>query len=242
MTPITRIYLLASLALAAATVTATADDEEDKELAAWKVNIEATAQRLEESHSKMIEARIDELVRICKLGDEQLERFRLAAKGAVERTVQNYTLYQEKQWQRRKGGNLDPVPNLTEADQNPVAQGIWIDTITAELDPDQKKIYDEEMEMRAKYYMATFIRQTVQQLDFQFRYSAKQRAALTEHLEQSLPLPDLSGTINQNSTQIGFYKGLAKVPDEPLQEVLSKDQFDGWKEFKDRYVQAYQNR
>lgn len=229
--------------------TATAQDEEEAE---EKPAIEkTTTQKLgefleraseEETKRRMdkVATRIDEMAIVCELSEAQTKKLKLASKGAVEGSLEDWREWIQSYANSRiqqAGENIDAaleqvagvryggdqISRILESD-------LWKKTLSEQLTPEQLEKLEGAESRRIAFRQKSVTAFIVSNLDFHLRFSEKQRNAIGPLVLLSVE-KYLEKLIERTGGEFPQYQSLSLlggVDEEAAKKVLSDVQWDTW--------------
>lgn len=205
--------------------------------------------RLLEKRKEMagaMEAKIEDVRRVVHPAPDRARFLEIAAKGAVERTLDSWRS-QFDSWVRNsvqgaKGGTLRKRlegldnDNVWFGDEgSPGDHSIWVDALAEFLTPEQKKLWDAEVAAREQYRQGAYAWGVLAELNRRYHLSKDQferleplvNAAVSEYFD------DFSNMFGRGSSTIMpryLVTLFAAVPDDKAQTVLNASQWKLWKD------------
>ncbi len=202
------------------------------------------AEREREHQQQAMVLLIKDLDRVGRLTEEQQNRLRIAAKGAVDLYLLHWRERLEAWVQARlttEDPDLDELLSSMAAvrfgdarDWAPKHQPLWIETVNHTLKADQRQAYRSDLESRSRFKHQAMAQIVVADLDARIKLSPAQRSVLLPWVEAAAfeyweRLESWSGM----EDNLPFhYLGaiLGGIPETVLQDQLTQEQQEGFRD------------
>ncbi|MEM7013795.1 MAG: hypothetical protein AAF585_20215 [Verrucomicrobiota bacterium] len=188
---------------------------------------------------------VSDIDRVCSLTDEQREKFDLAAKGAVEAYLDKWRGKMDG-WvrgrARNENGDIDQfllgmgTVRFGEAkDWAPQKQSIWVQSVVRILNDEQRRLYAEDLEERAKFRSQAMAQAVLADADRVVKFTTDQRKELLPLVQDATSeywdrLENWAGA----EQSLPFYQMgavLGGVDAKFVEELLSEAQHKQWKSY-----------
>ena len=198
------------------------------------------AQAEREKRLQFMQVVINDVVRLCKLDEEQQNQLLLAAKGAAERSMKNWHEQSERYFRARlKGADSDTAKEILEgmakvnfggnrAKEEGESRELWKDTLSVVLSEKQIARYEEVLEQRNLDRINALSSISMTTLDGHLRLTPDQKEELGELVYQAAVthLDDVQQYWGDYFEK-GMLMSLANAnEDEVLQKILTEGQFE----------------
>jgi len=198
-------------------------------------------ERIKELMSQMAIV-IGDVRRVVGLPKERLRKLEIAAKGAVDRTLEGWRSAQENSVRQQVTGLTAPVAEQRLAalgtvrvgNEMPDKNGLWSASLEQTLTPDERGQWNAAESDRYLYRIHALAQMLVAELDRQVGLTLTQCEKLEPLAMRALEdyLPDMSNYMDRNSG-IDFRMlmlMLSGVPETETQAVLLPDQYAKWQQ------------
>jgi hypothetical protein len=207
-------------------------------------HIQKLAEAEREKRLSFMRVVIDDIVRLCRLDDEQEEKLILAAKGASERSMKEWHEQAERYFRTRlestegdaaKGvlegmGSVNFGGNRSEEEGESL--GLWKDSLKDVLTGEQITHYEGVLAQRRLDRIDAFARMSISTIDGHLRLTPEQKSKMAElvHTSAATYLDDVQ-TYWGDYFERGMLMSLANAAEEnQLRAILTKPQFDRLRE------------
>jgi hypothetical protein len=207
-------------------------------------HIQKLAEAEREKRLSFMRVVIDDIVRLCRLDDEQEEKLILAAKGASERSMKEWHEQAERYFRTRlestegdaaKGvlegmGSVNFGGNRSEEEGESL--GLWKDSLKDVLTGEQITHYEGVLAQRRLDRIDAFARMSISTIDGHLRLTPEQKSKMAElvHTSAATYLDDVQ-TYWGDYFERGMLMSLANAAEEnQLRAILTEPQFDRLRE------------
>jgi hypothetical protein len=210
---------------------------------------EARIKKMRESYRKQAESQvvrertmrqahlamtIDQMRRVAELSDAQVAKLQIAAKGAVDHSLQDLReqldRYYESRIKAAAGGVRVAVTMNARRGANVAAdEEIWTKTLGKVLSQEQRQQYDAAVAQRAAFRRQFLVQSVIAAIDEKVLLTEQQRQQLAEAVEASLDGDSQTAIGNSMMNGIRRYalQLVSRVDDEKLKAILSEHQVKG---------------
>lgn len=212
--------------------------------AARKARIEQLVANQSNVMQRQMDLRLSHVQRVCQPNENQWKKLKIAAKGAVDETVQDYR-------QRIDGGNAAGAnvnPNLgaalairasTPATTRVTDHPIWTKALEVVLTPDQRQAYTDSVKARAEFQQRVAMSIAFGLIDGQVELDVEQREGLaklgqTVLTENVLTVPE-GMNVHSLAAQV-IIPTLTRQYNQQVKTLLTAEQQVAWDEFSARYA------
>jgi hypothetical protein len=220
--------------------------EEEKTLSAKPLNAQISqhilklAEAEREKRLQFMAVVIDDVSRLCKLDEAQREQMDLAAKGAAERSMEDWHTQAERYFRTRlDGADSDAAKEMLEGMGNVNFGGnrseeegesleLWKDTLKTVLSDDQVARYEEVLEQRELDRIEAFSKMSLSTLDSHLRLTPDQKVKMGVLVQEAAAdyLDDIQRYWGDYFER-GMLMSLANAAEEEeLKTILSDPQVD----------------
>jgi hypothetical protein len=207
-------------------------------------HIQKLAEAEREKRLTFMKVVIDDIVRLCRLDDEQEEKLLLAAKGASERSMKEWHEQAERYFRTRlestegdaakemlEGmGSVNFGGNRSEEEGESLA--LWKDSLKVVLTDEQVAQYEAVLAQRRLDRIDAFARMSISTIDGHLRLTPEQKSKMAElvHNSAATYLDDVQ-TYWGDYFERGMLMSLANAAEEDqLRAILTEPQFDRLRE------------
>ncbi len=185
---------------------------------------------------------IGDMRRVAGLPPERLRLLEIAAKGAVDRSLEGWRSAEENQTRQQVGGlapdvvqqRLEGMGGIRVGNEGPERNGLWRSVIENVLTAEERVKWTQAEDERRAYRTRAMAQMLVAELDRQTSLSLTQCEKLEPLVLKALEeyLPDMANYTDRNSG-VDFRMLLLMLtgaPTEEVQAVLTPDQYGKWQQ------------
>ena len=237
-------YALSSIlmfVLSIASSTASADDDAakarlDKMREAYRKQTETTVEGERAARQALLTMTIDQMHRVANLSDAQVARLQIAAKGAVDHSLQDLREQLEHYYEARIKAASGGVPAATTVRMTAkhganvaAEEEIWINTVAKVLSAEQQERYETALQQQAAFKRQFIVQSVIASIDSKVLLSEQQRQQLAKVIDASLDDTTQNAVGTQMLTVMQRYSAqlLTRIDKEQLRAVLSEEQVKG---------------
>ena len=203
--------------------------------------MEAETDQTKDAMAQMANA-IGDVRRVAGIPKERQRMLEIAAKGAVDRSLEGWRSAQENQVRQQVSGlppevveqRLATIGTVHVGGEQPDKNGLWLSSIEQVLTPEERTKWTAAEEDRRSYRIRAMAQMLVAEMDRQVGLTLTQCEKLEPLAQKALTdyLPDMSNYVDRNSG-IDFRMlllMLSGVSENDIAGVITPEQFGKWQQ------------